>query len=306
MRALPSSASTSVQLVWAWRENGEERLTGARVGVAGDNCIDAYEADGVLRCAIGGNALNVAINLSRHKVACEYFGTIGSDDRGRAVRTAAVGAGVAARLRVVDGPTWITFVRTDDMGTTRIVWQDPGASGSYVPTPAELEALSDCDFVHMANMADPEVVAGALRRSDVLVSYDHGTEESLAAPVGIAFFSYSGEDAAERGAEIARKACKDGATLSVVTLGGDGSLVFDGARLTTQSAEDMRPVDTLGAGDSYIGAFIASRLAGESIESAMLAGTRAASRTCLHWAAWPQDALRAISDDAFREGGDCR
>jgi len=280
-------------------------LAGARVGVAGDNCIDAYEDDDALRFAVGGNALNVAVNLSRRKVACQYFGTIGSDDRGRAIRQAVVGAGVAVRLRVVDGPTWITFVRTDNIGTTRIVRQHPGASGSYTPTSAELKSLSGCDLVHMANMADPEAAAGALRRSGVLVSYDHGTDESLAAPVGIAFFSCAGEDAAERGAEIASKACRDGATLAVVTLGRDGSLVFDGARLTTHSAQDMSPVDTLGAGDSYISAFIASRLAGESIESAMLAGTQSASRTCLHWAAWPQTALRAIGT-TLREGSDSR
>jgi fructoselysine 6-kinase len=78
--------------------------------------------------------------------------------------------------------------------------------------------------------------------------------------------------------------------LVIVTLGDAGSVAFDGQRVHVQPPQTIVPVDTLGAGDSYIAAFLASRLAGASLEAAMAAASAAASATCLHWAAWPQPA----------------
>ncbi len=270
--------------------------------MAGDNCIDAYEGAGNRSCAVGGNALNVAVDLARLGVACDYFGIIGNDDRGRQVREAAEGAGVNHHLRVVEGSTWITFVRTDSTGTTRIVRQDPGACGQYVPTVEELELLSRCDHVHMANVAHAEAAVAALKRKGVTTSYDHGTEGDLSVPVDVAFFSCDGPGASRRGIEIAKEACGNGAGLAVVTLGPAGSLAFDGKRLMRQSARQVHPVDTLGAGDSYIAAFLARRLAGGSIESAMRAAREAAYLTCLHWAAWPQNSRHGESAEIIGEG----
>jgi fructoselysine 6-kinase len=48
------------------------------------------------------------------------------------------------------------------------------------------------------------------------------------------------------------------------------------------AAAAILPVDTCGAGDSYIAAFIAAHVEGATIPAALAAGTRSATQTCLH------------------------
>ena len=43
----------------------------------GDNCLDAYLNKGFL--AVGGNALNVAVQWRRHGLNARYFGALGAD-----------------------------------------------------------------------------------------------------------------------------------------------------------------------------------------------------------------------------------
>ncbi len=54
----------------------------------------------------------------------------------------------------------------------------------------------------------------------------------------------------------------------VVTIGPRGSIVFDGNRLLTVTATEEQPIDTLGAGDMYAGAFLFAITNGYSWEDA--------------------------------------
>jgi len=54
----------------------------------------------------------------------------------------------------------------------------------------------------------------------------------------------------------------------VVTIGPRGSIVFDGQRLITVTATEEQPIDTLGAGDMYAGAFLYAITNGYSWENA--------------------------------------
>jgi fructoselysine 6-kinase len=52
-------------------------------------------------------------------------------------------------------------------------------------------------------------------------------------------------------------------------------------------------IDTCGAGDSFVAAFVLAALGGRSLEQRMHAAAAAAAATCGHLAAWPQDLQRA-------------
>jgi fructokinase len=79
-----------------------------------------------------------------------------------------------------------------------------------------------------------------------------------------------------------------GATLSVVTLGGEGAVIRGAAAAEGQSPE-VRVVSTLGAGDAFMGTLVAGIAArgwdpgraGEALEPALAA----AARACTHWGA---------------------
>lgn len=263
-----------------------------RVAAVGDNCIDVYLGRDA-RSAVGGNALNVAVSLARLGISADYMGEIGDDPSGRRVLVAAADAGVGVgRVHVVPGATWQAFILVGEAGVARVDHEDPGACGPYAVSEDEIAFLSSFDHVHMANLADPAAVIDALDAQGVSTSYDYGkaaTWGSEGLP-RIVFASADGPDAQPRSIETARHACARGADLVIVTLGGAGSVAFDGQRVHVQPAQAITPVDTLGAGDSYIAAFLASRLGGASLDAAMATASAAASATCLHWAAWPQPA----------------
>jgi fructoselysine 6-kinase len=264
-----------------------------RVAVVGDNCIDVYQGDSV-RTSVGGNALNVAIGLSRLGISTEYIGEVGSDRDGDRVIEAATQHGVGAdHVHVLAGETWRAFIVLDGSGTARVRDEDPGACGPFRPGDSELDLLATFDHVHMANLAHPGDVVRELRARGVSTSYDYGTSHDWrdANMPRIAFASCDGESALDRGLEVATTAVAHGAQLAIVTLGAAGSLALDRGRVVRQLARPIEPIDTLGAGDSYIAAFLASFLGGSSVDAAMRAASEAASVTCLHWAAWPQPGL---------------
>jgi fructoselysine 6-kinase len=99
----------------------------------------------------------------------------------------------------------------------------------------------------------------------------------------VVFMSASAEPqlSAEQMLELALDA---GAPLAVVTLGGAGSVAASGASRWQAEAIRVAPVvDTLGAGDAYIAAFIAARLDGSGVERAMNAGARSGAAACRQW-----------------------
>jgi fructoselysine 6-kinase len=267
------------------------------VAVVGDNCIDLY-IDPPVRLGIGGNALNVAVNLARRGVECAYLGEIGDDENGEFVSRALRDAGVdTTGLRRVPGATWVVHIKLPANGIAVVDRELPGATGLLCLTDEDLDTLEGYHHVHLANMCKPAETLAELERRGVTTSYDFGTarDPGMLGPVHVAFFSLSSTEP-EEPSSLAREAVESGARLAIVTLGAGGSLAFDGERELLVPVEPVESVDTLGAGDAYIATFIASRLAGETLDEAMTAASRDATATCLHWAAWPQQPLSASAD----------
>jgi fructoselysine 6-kinase len=72
----------------------------------------------------------------------------------------------------------------------------------------------------------------------------------------------------------------------VVTLGERGSLALDREGLHRASAVKVKVVDTLGAGDAYIAAFLCASYGGAGVDESMAAGHRAAAEVCTRLGAW--------------------
>lgn len=75
------------------------------------------------------------------------------------------------------------------------------------------------------------------------------------------------------------KLCKMGVKFPLITLGSNGSVAFDGEKIVSANAYKAEAVDTTGAGDTYIGAFCAKRILGESLEKAMDFASKASAVT---------------------------
>jgi ribokinase len=78
-------------------------------------------------------------------------------------------------------------------------------------------------------------------------------------------------------AELAAGLREQGAANVIVTLGADGVVGYHGEREIMVPAEQVTPVDTTGAGDTFCGAWAAEILRGASFEDALVYGNRAAA-----------------------------
>jgi fructoselysine 6-kinase len=258
------------------------------VASIGDNCVDRYVAP-LPRTHIGGNAVNVAVGLARAGLRTMYAGAVGDDADGRAVLDALAREGVDARAVTVrrGEPTGMCRVELRAGGERVFLDELVGASGHWLPTRADVDALNRCVWVHAAGLhADPGALANL---GGPLISFDvshHGRPllPQIAPRLEIAFFS--GERGGRDGALVlAQEAVALGARAAVVTRGREGALAFDGA-LVEVAAEPVQVVDTLGAGDALIAAVIAARIDGADMAAALGAGARAAARACGHYGAW--------------------
>ncbi len=262
------------------------------LATVGDNCIDRYvPADRA--ATVGGNALNVAVGLARAGYPTAYCGAVGDDADGQFILETARAAGVdVAAVQVLDEPTGVTTVALQPDGERVFLAERYGASDLYRLDEHALTLLRGCEWVHAANLPD---AAAALRRLGAgarRISYDfsdradHRLRAALCPYLDVAFFS-APRDAETEAIAIATAALADGAKMAVVTRGPAGSLVAGAQSLFTQPALPVSPIDTLGAGDAFIAAFITARLEGVELPEALRRGAESAAKTCEMIGPWP-------------------
>jgi fructoselysine 6-kinase len=252
-----------------------------RVTAIGDNCVDDY-VDPVGRRFAGGNAYNVAVQLARRGFTSEYLGAVGDDADGRALRAALRRERVSVeRMRVLPGHTAVTRIELREGGERFFLHEDLGVVADYEPSEEDLDHAAESDFVHGAVIGDVEAFLAMLYRRGARVSYDFSTNDAppdLRA-LDVAFFSTRPSVAP---IELARSALAAGATAAVVTCGTQGSVAVEGDTTEEAPAIALHPVDTTGAGDAYISAFLAERLQRSPLRMCMETATRYAAKTCLH------------------------
>jgi fructoselysine 6-kinase len=259
-----------------------------RVAAIGDNCLDVYMA--IDQFAVGGNALNVAVQWGRRGLDSEYLGIVGTDRGGTLVRNALTTMAVSStRLRAVDGDTGVTHLRSTEDGDRVIGFEAYGVSATYTPTAADVAHLATCAWVHGATLPDFRDAVARLSQASIRVSYDFSTKHETQGLAGLEIAFYSWDGPREDGAvALARAALDGGARLAVVTCGAFGSLCVDGHSVRLAEARRIAPIDTCGAGDAFIAAFVDTYLRGNELDICMRAGTDMATETCMHLGGWPQ------------------
>lgn len=255
----------------------------------GDNVVDVYKSLGLL--FPGGNAVNVAVAAQRAGVKAAYVGAIGNDRAGRVVLDALVSEDVeVSRVRVVEGPNAYATIELVD-GNRVFGCADIGVSRLSLDEddPAYLAGF---DLIHTGNNSRLENQIGEIAKA-APVSYDFGEEPAeywkpLAQFVRIACFS-AGHLSPAGAEELARSAASLGPELVLVTEGDRGAILFDHG-VMHRVGTSVKPVDTLGAGDSFMGRFLAGVIVGEEPRNALSAANRAAAATCLHHGAFGHEA----------------
>lgn len=265
--------------------------------VVGDNCIDRFFPP-VDDCLVGGNAVNVAVQFAMLGRRVCYFGAVGDDKAGQAVRFALEQKGVA-----IDGlrtdptrPTAYTNIEISADGERDFVFEEFGACAEYRPSSGDVEVLRTIRHVHIGWLDDNGALKLALQGSGGTVSQDlsvNNTPKNLS-PDGldIAFLSSSPENVKCEIRELLAKGVK----IAVAMMGVSGSIASDGRQRVTTSAPLITPEDTTGAGDALIAGFLDAYKDGKTIAACLNRGTERAGLACMHRGGFPQPHLKGFRE----------
>lgn len=237
---------------------------------------------------VGGKALNFAYALARAGVSPHLSGFIGNDDLGERLESDCVGLGIPSTLYRLSPKTFAFWI--DETGPK--VLQDGTIAQDSVFFPSippfhtvVLHAINDWQFLPL--LSKKAKAAGKLlvfnpapienlrdltpvHQSDLLIA-NESEATVIAAMAGIRVKEVSGIAGA-----LQEKFKKN----VVVTLGERGvSAAFDNRRYY-QEPFPSRAVDTVGAGDAFLGFFLASYLQRKSIFESLQMGAAAGSLVC--------------------------
>ncbi|MFC8571561.1 carbohydrate kinase family protein [Streptomyces sp. NPDC057245] len=244
--------------------------------------------DGAL--TLGGSAAIMACGAARLGLRVAFAGRVGDDDAGRYIRATLDSHGVDTGALHTDPrlPTPLTVVLTQ--GDDRAIVTAPGTLPATMAADVPAGLLASVRHVHAASYFLLPQLAASLPEL-LRTARSHGATTSLDTnddpsgrwdPPGLdavlAHTDYLLPNAAE-----ARQLAgldtddlpKSAAALAgrgptvVVKNGAEGALCHDGDILLTTPGIPARPVDTVGAGDSFDAGFVAALLAGLALPEAL-------------------------------------
>lgn len=249
----------------------------------------------------GGKGANQAVAAARLGADVRMVGCVGDDDFGRRLLAAlhAEGINADAVRTLTSVPTGLAMIAVDQSGENLIIVA-PGANhqvgpadvdkasnhdilviSAEIPAPAIAQALAQTPGLKILNLAPApdnaaELVATVGEHLDWLVVNESEAAAILGRPV-------DGLASAKRAAtELTAK----GPRHAVVTAGAHGAALApgtdpEGAPLTIEAFR-VEAVDTVGAGDTFVGALAVALAAGimpgEAVRAAAAAGATATTR----------------------------
>ncbi|MFC3181391.1 PfkB family carbohydrate kinase [Cypionkella sinensis] len=247
----------------------------------GDNVVDCYEDQKLMYP--GGNCLNLAVFAHRFGAETFYGGAVADDPAGRHIRRALLAEGVdVSRLRSLPGNT--AFCVIGSQGGDRVfLGADLGVS-IVGPEAEDLALMSKVDAVHTGRSSHIDDWAPHIAARSRL-SYDFATAHEIVRLMRVAphchLASFSGgELSREQALGLAHRAAGLGARHVLITRGAKGALLLSGSELTETRAEIITPLDTLGAGDTFIARVLTGLLRDERPADLLAAAASEAAQTC--------------------------
>ena len=265
----------------------------------GDNVIDYYENLGEMYP--GGNAVNVAVHSSILGAKAAYMGNLGTDPMSDVIRRALskFNVDMSGCVTITDGTTKYCNYEVHD-GERKFCSVNLGSnwSGPMDIGEAELTFSRQFDVIHSSSNAKMENEVHKFTQLPPIYVYDFGEKEKYRAEeylnkvclcLDLALFSlpYMSETDA---LDFCKRIYKKNVKHVLITMGKDGQYVYNGTELLHGKAKMIDPLDTMGAGDSYIAAFVNSlyndgwqkgmTMPAKALKKALLAGCEYSTENC--------------------------
>jgi fructoselysine 6-kinase len=258
-----------------------------RIASVGDNCVDVYRQEEF----VGGNSVNVAVHAARLKIRASYVGAVGDDHYGAVILNQIAAQGVdTSHVKTLPGNSAVTQVELVN-GERVFGDYDPGVTASFKLDEEDIDFLAGHDIVVSALWGMVEDDLWRIKARGTAIAFDFATKlddpviDKAIPHVDYAFFAYDGEE--EDFIRNYMKTIHARGPKQVITTRGDrGSIAYDGKHFFTFGIVPCQVVDTMGAGDSYIAAYLKGVISGCSIAECMAQGAENSSKTITYKGAW--------------------
>jgi len=252
----------------------------------------------------GANQSVAAARMSRHDgIMVAMAGAVGNDAFGKACLDNLSRNGVDVKaIRIIDEPTGCAFITVDGRGENAITVasganmsvsaaempEDLLSGTSVVVLQMEVPLAENIAVAQKAKQAGARVIwnvapvpvgaerspmADMLSLTDILVANEHEA---------ISVAAMRGEDVGSDYLKAASLLARSYGLTCIVTAGAQGAFAVhaDGAQ-THAAAQPVIPVDTTGAGDTFVGVLAYGMAEGRELHDAMQRACIAASLSCL-------------------------
>ena len=251
----------------------------------------------------GGKGTNQAVAAARLEVPTAFVGGVGGDILGVGAKKLFENEGIQSHLLEVDGPTGTASIQIDSTGQNRIV-VDLGANMLWEPEGIAESLLSTAKVVVCQCEIGPHVTERALqlgqesgaltilnpapfsdqfrsetlRYVDALVPNESEFAGLLSSFDSTRELAVAPEEVAELSDDEFRLRCEAIPVATViVTLGEEGCYLFSPADQGRYRPEPgIQAIDTVGAGDSFVGGLAAAKARGSEWPEAVTFATKVA------------------------------
>jgi ribokinase len=242
----------------------------------------------------GGKGANQAVAAARLGASVRMAGCVGDDDFGRRLLAALREEGVDHQgVRVTaDAPTGLAMITVDHAGEN-IITVAPGANHEVGEEQIAVAAGQGDILVVCAEIPVPAIKAALIQADRCILNLAPAPPDAAAiVAVGVDWLVVNETEAAAvlgrpvsglaEAGQAAAALITAGARHAVVTAGAHGAALAGPNATATISAFRVDAVDTVGAGDTFVGALAVALAAGipaaEAVRAAAAAGATAATR----------------------------
>ena len=230
----------------------------------GDNVADRYTNARIM--FPGGNAVNFAVYAKEAGMDSSYLGVFGNDDIAEHIKASLTEIGVDISHCVTkEGESGFCDVRLETGDRIFEEWNEGGISTKepIVLDKKEIDYLSGFAFIHSGCYANLESELPKLKDLNAILSFDFSEYEEykedeylekVCPYIDIAQFS-TDDFSDEEMETFAKHVCSYGTKYVLMTQGSKGQTFYDGERCYKGEVHMVEPVDTMGAGDSFMTAF---------------------------------------------------
>jgi sulfofructose kinase len=222
--------------------------------------------------AVGGPATTAAVTMARLGIDVSLSCVIGDDDAGKVVFETLKREGVDTRNVVVNPQikTAIGTIVVSKSEQTRAIMVQP-----HDELPLKPANINDYGWIHVDQFGMQALKKWGIRR---------GGNAKLSIDIGYATAGLNSADydlyAPSENITTDVSTAKQDKNIVVISKGGEGSIYSDGANTGSVPAISTEIVSTLGAGDVFHGALVATQVWNKPIEEAVAIANTVAGLSC--------------------------